>query len=173
MRWSFNALEQLLLWCITLGAIVVIGFQSGGLIAWMVYPSDPAVQQAPHAAAQDPQPETARTDPVVASIPPLFGTVPVNQPAPTPTAVETEIRYNLQGVSITQTQKWAMFALPGGAALLREGDTLPGGETLKQIRADAVLLEDGGALIAIPFSTGRDGSHAVSKAHRDQRVPPR
>lgn len=138
------------LW-VALGA-AVFGYGAGALV-FALMPSQGA---APVAAAMRDVPQPEAVAPAQAESArawaPVFGTA-APEPAPAPEPEET-FDYALHGLAAGDGQGWAVLDDGSGQRIVRAGDTLAGGETVREIRADGVILEaDEGPLI-VSFEAG-------------------
>lgn len=178
MRQILPRLERPALWGAMVAAVSVIGYQAGTLTAWAIFPpgipetGPPRVAPPQAGAPGQPAPETETTSvarALVTAVPPVFGLAPAPAPqepvATQPPAMAGLLR--LQGVSVTSTRKWALLATPIGVTVLSEGDRLPGGARLAEIRSDAVVLEQGGRRSTLAFAADAAGGMRPAPGEAD------
>lgn len=132
------------------GFAAAAGLAHGGAVlarALMRPAGDPFTE----AAEVLPDAETAASaDPEgLRSWPALFG---VHEPESAPTApVGAAPGYVLLGLVIDAGRRWAIVGHDKGETLVREGSPLPGGETVRAITPDGVVIERGRAAVTIGF----------------------
>lgn len=146
--------ERLLFWAALLGFLTIGGFQLGRLGAGLSFPaslSGPA-QSAKTPQFDDAQQPTGR--PLETAVAPIFGTpAPTQAPATAaPKPIPPASSYALRGITVVGPDRWAMLTADGANILVRMGDQLPGGETVKEITPDAVLVSQNGALSVLEFT---------------------
>ena len=138
------------LWLV-LGA-AALGY-GGGALALALLPTEGAtpvaatlrdVPQAAEPAA--PEPEAAR------SWAPVFGTA-TPEPAAEPEPEET-FDYALHGLAAGGSDGWAVLDDGAGQRIVRAGDTLPGGETVREVRAEGVILDGSDGPLIVSFDPG-------------------
>ncbi len=164
MQATFITMERILIWPLMACVLVIAGYQAGVFGARLVYPDVPG-----DAVGQTSQQDFASVSTVTsaqsdATVVPLFGVAPeqVSAPAPQVAEIAPNTTYQLQGITVTGPQRWAMLTSGGSSLLVRPGDTLKSGETVNEITTESVLLDAGGTLTILRFTRASEAAQSAA-----------
>lgn len=161
--------ERLARWTLIL-LVVALGYSLAQL-TWMLWPGGkafaPPMRAAQAVQRPGPQAHTGLREVIGLH---LFGEAGADKPAAAPVvAPETRLSLKLKGLVATDEQKEALAIIASGNGedqYYRVGDSVPGGASIHEIRADRVILERGGRFetLTLPKETVSDGAVETSVA---------
>ena len=139
-----------------LGAVGLLGYCVGHLGLTLFAPDVAVVDEAVVVVASSQEDVSVEQTPADKNWPALFGVYDPQPPGVVKTAMvkNTQSSYSLKGLFSGEISSWAIIEDETGEYLIREGDTLSGGEIATKIDEAGVTIDADGDLTLISFDDG-------------------